>query len=726
MADRSYALKSPRSDRQAGILIVDDQLNMLRSLQALLSINGYQVESACGGAEAMEKLLARSFDLVLLDLKMPDVSGFDILAHVRKVASETDIIIVTAYAGFGFTQKGLRLGANDFIRKPYAPEELLDAVKRGLERSHKKRLALRTEKALANSERIHRFIVNNSPDFIYILDADGHFTYLNDQVEVLLGYKRHELLGQHCSRIIHPNNAAEIHSFFREQRTGRRATKKIEMRLQVNPASDDVACLANHELIVELNAVGIYRNNGNGAKLFSGTLGCARDISERKKTEARISFQAYHDMLTRLPNRTLFDDRMMQAFAHARRSGVNFALFFIDLDRFKQINDRLGHVVGDLALQQVAERIRNCLRAEDTLSRFGGDEFFLLLPGMTNRAGVAAVAEKILEEVRRPFQVDNQPLNLSVSIGIAIYPDSGDTQETLIQRADIAMYYVKRNGKDGYCFYDNSMADRSEYFSVEKDMQRGIDEGQFQVFFQPRVDSFDNRIVGMEALLRWQHPEHGLLYPDRFLHAAEESKLIVPLGYRVLENVCKEIVRWQQQGLPHIRVSINLSPAQLEEDAFVERFIQIVQHYQVDAAVLDLEISEQGIQRHQHNVSESLKALRAFGVSVTLDDFGRGHSSFAYLQNFPVNTLKIDRSFVREISDRNKQPVVADGIAMLAKGMNLKLAAEGVENEQQLRHLQELGCREVQGHLYAEAVDAMATLAILKSGPPEGPHFLLH
>ncbi len=726
MTGRSSAYTLPQSDGQVDILIVDDQLDMLRSVQALLHINGYRVELATGGDAAMAKLQERHYQVVLLDLKMPGMNGFELLSYIREYTPETDIIIVSAYASFSYTQKVLRLGANDFIRKPYDPEDLLAAVKRGCDRYQKNRLEMMAGRSLADSERVHRFIVNNSPDFIYMLDAQGNFTYLNDQVEVLLGYKRHELLGQHFSKIIHPNNAAEIHNYFSEQRTGRRATKKIEMRLQVNPDNDQVACLANHELIVELNAVGIYKSNGHNQKLFSGTLGCARDISERKRNEAHISFQAYHDMLTRLPNRILFDDRMMQAFAHAKRSGIHFALLFIDLDRFKLINDTLGHVVGDVVLQQVSERISNCLRAEDTLSRFGGDEFFLLLPGMTSRSGVAAVAEKILKEVRRPFEIDGQELYLSMSIGIAMYPEAGQSREELLQSADIAMYHVKRDGKDGYSFYDSSMPDRSDYISVERDMRRGLEENQFQVFFQPRVNALNNRIIGMEALLRWQHPDHGLLYPEKFLHAAEESKLIVPLGYWVLEAVCQEMSRWRQQGLPDIRVSLNLSPVQFEQEDFIERFIQTVQNYQIDPTTLDLEISEHGLQQNRHDVTAILRGLKAYGVGVTLDDFGRGNSSFSYLQNLPISTLKIDRSFVREITDTNDHAFIADGIAMLAKGMKLRLAAEGVENHHQLQYLRGLGCEEVQGHLYAEAIDAESMATLFKGGLEDGPHFTLH
>ena len=727
MKCQAAEFKLPALNQDPGaVLIVDDQLALLRSLQALLRINGYAVELAADGAEAINKLQEGKFDLVLLDLQMPGIDGLEVLEYIRRENLDPEIIIISGVSSFSSFKRVLHLGAYDFIRKPYDPEELLASVREGILRCRQRRQAARIEQSLLKSERMHRFIVNHSPDFIYVLNPAGLFTYVNDTVENLLGFKRHELLGKHFSTIIHVNNAEEIHNIFSEHRTGSRAGNKIEMRLQVNPRTEQSCNLDSQEVIVELSAVGLYRKDAAGKKHFSGTLGCARDISARKKTEARISFQAYHDMLTQLPNRTLFDDRIKQTFAHARRSSEKFAVMFLDLDRFKLINDTFGHVMGDLVLQQVAQRTLGCLREEDTLSRFGGDEFFLLLPRISSRDDVAAVAEKILREIRQPVRIDSQELFLSVSIGIALFPDAGLSKEALLQSADIAMYQVKKNGKDGYCFYSEGMDNQSGFLSVERDLGQGLTNKQFQVYFQPKVDSSSHRIIGMEALLRWQHPERGLLFPEEFLPAAEESKLIVPIGQWVLWSVCEEIVRWQQQGLPQIKVSLNISPVQLEQDDFVENFIKIVQEFGLAADIFELEITEQGVLDAPSLVADKLNSLREFGVSVTLDDFGRGHFSFSYLQNFPVNTLKIDRSFVREIAAGKKHPYVADGIAMLAKGMHLNLVAEGVENQLQLNYLRELGCREVQGHLYAAAISAPATLALLKAGSANGPHFTLH
>ncbi|RLB69411.1 MAG: two-component system response regulator, partial [Deltaproteobacteria bacterium] len=412
-------------------------------------------------------------------------------------------------------------------------------------------------------------------------------------------------------------------------------------------------------------------------------------------------------------------------FAHAKRTGQKFAMLFMDLDRFKLINDTLGHVMGDLVLQQVSERILSCLRAEDTLARFGGDEFCLLLPNIPGKESVAAVAEKILKAVRQPFSINDHELYLSLSLGIAIYPDAGKTGEALLHSADVAMYHVKATGKDNYCFYADTMSNHSNFLSFEQDMHSALEKKQFQVFFQPKVNPSSHMIVGMEALLRWQHPERGLLYPEDFIAVAESSKLIVPIGTWILRRVCEEVVRWQKQGLPRIKVSLNVSPVQLQQTDFADNFIRTLQEFKLQADLFEIEITEHGLYKGEQELVKKLRELSAFGVSVTIDGFGRGHSSLSYLQNFPVNSLKIDRSFVREIEEGQKQTCIADGIAMMAKGLKLNVVGSGVENLYQLDYLRNLGCNEVQGYLYSEAISAQETLDLLENQPSEGLHFKL-
>lgn len=717
---------TPERIKRSRILVVDDQLAVLESMQALLRISGYQVETASGGVEALGLLQQRSYDLLLLDLQMPGMDGQKLLKEIARQRLDVEVVVVSGESSFFAVKSAMRNGAYDFIRKPYNPEELLTTINNALEHRWQSRRLRHSEETLKRSEKIHRFIVNNSPDFIYMLNPQGMFTFVNSKVEDLLGYKRSELLGCHFSKLIHPHNADDSYNYFCEQRGGDRAASNIEIRLLVNRSDDQVECLDNYELIVELNATGIYEEDKDGNKIYVGTLGCARDITARKQTEAQISYQAYHDLLTSLPNRVLFNDRISQVLAHARRNRQKFGLLFLDLDRFKQINDTLGHAMGDLVLQQVSQRILECLRAEDTLCRFGGDEFALLLPNIQNKSDVVAVAEKITRAVREPFRIKEHELFLSVSIGIAIYPTAGESKETLLQSADIAMYHVKANGKDSFCFYSDAMdGSDSTFLSVERDLYRALEQDQFEVFFQPKVDPFSNIIIGMEALLRWCHPDKGLIYPSDFIWIAEESSLIVPIGDWVLNSTCEELVRWRRQGLPDLKISLNVSPVQLEQPDFVQNFIQVLQQYQLPASMFELEVSEQGLLKRQSPVVSSLRQLRDFGVSVAIDDFGRGYSSLSSLQNFPVSTLKIDRSFVREIEEELPTARAVDAIAMMAKGLNLHMAAEGVENLWQLDYLRKLGCNEVQGYLYGKALPAQEAFAFLSSQPADGPYFIL-
>ncbi len=710
----------------AGILIVGEQLPLLYSLQALLRINGYRTELSTSCDEAGKKLMQGRYALLLLDLQVSGRDSCRLMESVRRSCLDVETIVLVSDSSVVSVKDALRLGAYDFVRKPYRPEDLLVSVSRGLERQLYRLQLRRTELALEESERMHRFIVNNSPDFIYMLDSDGLFTFANDMIEGLLGYKRHEIQGRHFSCLIHPNNADIAHRFFSEQRTGERATRSTEIRLQTNRNS--LQGQGGEDLLVELNAMGVYAQNNAGHKEFVGTLGSARDITERKRTEERISYQAYHDLLTRLPNRLLFADRMTQALAHATRNNIRIAVIFIDLDLFKEINDSYGHIVGDRVLQQVAERILKCVRAEDTVSRFGGDEFSLLLVNITSQEDATIVADKILAALRLPLNVDDHDIRLSASMGIALYPEGGETIDALLHSADIAMYQAKDTGKDGYCVYEQQMGAPLEAVNLERELSSALERNQLQVFFQPKVDPAGGQIVGMEALLRWQHPQRGLLYPDSFVPVAEKTRQIIPIGDWVLQQVCEEMLRWRRQGLPPIRVSLNLSVVQLQQQDYADKFTATLKATGIEAELFDIQITEQGMLDGSSGVAGVLRVLSRMGVSVVIDDFGCGHSSLNYLRDYPVNTLMIDRSFVRDITQGVERTRIVDGIAMMARGLNLTLMAKGVENLIQLEHLRQLGCHEVQGYLYGEAVSADVAFALLCTHPSliPGPSVISH
>ena len=702
------------------ILVVDDDPAMLQSLSFLLDAKGYIAETARSGEVALAKLAGSAFEVMLLDLQMPTMSGHDVLSYVNERSIDTKVIVVSGESTFAAVKGTLKEGAYDFVRKPYDPGELLTTVGNALTRSSLERQAREMSLALEESERLHRYIVNNSPDLVYVLDARGHFTFVNDRAEDLLGYRREELVGRHFSLLIHEEDLPQANYVFCERRTGKRASRDVELRLKVNSESRGVRYFETYVLPISLHSAGIYNPDGSGGLgQFIGTYGCARDITERKRTEELIHYQAYHDQLTSLPNRALFRDRLHQAIAHNKRYEKQLAVLYLDLDRFKLINDTLGHTSGDQVLRTAAERIQGCLRDEDTLARIGGDEFTLLLPQLAQWTDAEVVAEKILESLRAPIILGGHEIFSSASIGIALFPEAGETGETLLKSADIAMYAVKSSGKDGYRFFSEEMNDTYvSHLALERDLHRAVERDQFEVFYQPKVDVNTCRVVGMEALLRWRHPDKGLLFPDQFIPLAEQTRLIIPIGNWILRAACREIRCWQDQGLPVVKVSVNISVAQIEEDDFLDKMLAILQEFRLEASVLELEITEHGLVKKRENIVGKLNKLSAHGITIAVDDFGTGYSSLSYLQQFPLHTLKIDRSFVRDIATGGNETCIVDAIAAMARGLKLHLVGEGVETPAQLDYLRAVGCREVQGFLFSPPLSTADTRALL--GRPKG------
>lgn len=547
------------------MLIVDDQQAQLKSVQLMLKINGYEdVDLASDGEDAIRKLQSGCYQLLLLDLQMPGTSGLKVLEYISQTGHATETIVLSGESSFEWVKEAMRLGAHDYIRKPYQPAELLSAISRAREKYNEKQ--------------------------------------------------------------------------------------------------------------------------------------------QLQKNQKDIHYLAYHDLLTGLPNRVLFMDRVNQTIARAQRHDQQFALLFIDMDRFKSINDNLGHMIGDRVLQLVANRILGCLRAEDTLCRFGGDEFALLLPDICDRDSSATVAKKILDEVRKPFSIDQHQLHLRASLGVAVYPTTGTTWETLLHNADAAMYHVKSNSRDNYSFYTSSMKEETVSDAAERDLREALGENQFKVYFQPQFNPHSRAVVGLEALLRRHHPEQGIIYPEAFLATAQDAKLLLTIESLALRQVCEALTQWQHQGLSIAPVSLNISPTQLEQEDFVEKFLGTLAEFDLSPELFDLEITEESLLKGDKVVTDNIIALRERGAAITVDDFGRGFLPLSYLQSIPVSALKIDRSFVREVSKTIRSSRLIDGIAMMAKGMQLNLAADGIEEVGQLNYMSELGCHKVQGYFFSEAL----------------------
>lgn len=700
------------------ILVVDDETRLRESLVELIAQQGYEVHAASGGKAAVAELETQAFDLLLLDLRMPDMTGIEVMQFIKSRNLDVTVIVVSGDSSFDGAVGVLRQGAYDYVKKPYAPEELLRTVDNAVHKRRLERENSAMQARLAESEKLHRYIVNSSPDIIYMLDPEGHFTFLNERVEVLLGYRTEDLLGKHYSAILHEEDVEQAQYRFNERRTGERASRNVELRLKCRDGISAPRLFESSELPIEMSAMGVYaRTESGGRGEFLGTYGVARDITDRKKAEEIISYQANHDLLTGLPNRTLLKDRLSLAISHSRRNSQSLAVLFLDLDRFKLINDTLGHVAGDELLQSVSSRLKDCLREGDTLARVGGDEFMLLLPEVRTDDDAARVAEKVIQVLKQPFVIDGHDVFVSVSIGVSIYPRDGKTMDTLIKNADIAMYHIKERGKDGVQFFSHHMnATLSRYLSLESGMRKALELGQFRVYYQPQVDVSTGQVVGLEALIRWQHPTRGLLPPMEFVPLAEENGLIIPIGEWLLRTACEEIARWRKAGLPPVRIAVNLSALQVEQPQFVERVIAVLDENDLPGSLLELEITENVIMKDMDIVVQKLRHLSSRGIRIAIDDFGTGYSSLSYLRKLPIHTLKIDRSFVHDIRYEAGDGSIVTAIVAMAKGLRLKLIAEGVEHAVQLEYLRELGCHEMQGYLFSRPLEAGQALRLVASG----------
>jgi diguanylate cyclase (GGDEF)-like protein/PAS domain S-box-containing protein len=425
------------------------------------------------------------------------------------------------------------------------------------------------------------------------------------------------------------------------------------------------------------------------------------EIAERRRVEEKIKHIAFHDVLTSLPNRALFQDRLSLALAHARRNNEMLAILFLDLDRFKVINDSLGHTVGDQLLQGVAERLKKCVREDDTIARLGGDEFIILLPGISHVDHVSAVARKILDTIKQPWHVGGIELFVTASIGVALYPNDGEQIDVLLKNADAAMYRSKEEGRNDYQFYIQSIYAKSyEKMILERDLHRALERKEFVAHYQPQVDVCTGQIIGMEALVRWQHPERGLVLPGEFLSLAEDTRMIVPIDKLTLKTVCEQIKSWQSAGLKPPCVAVNLSAYTFLQQNLVEFVTSTLKNTGIDPGFLELEITEGVAMQNLDTAIQKLNTLRDLGIRITIDDFGTGFSSLFYLKKFPIHKLKISHLFVRDVMSDQNDKMIVSAIIALAKSMKFGVVAEGVESADQLEFLRQQNCKEIQGYLF--------------------------
>jgi diguanylate cyclase (GGDEF)-like protein len=505
---------------------------------------------------------------------------------------------------------------------------------------------------------------------------------------------------------------------FNEGRNEFVRSRGVELRLK-SKREEYQARIFSIELV--LTDFGLEAGDDNSGtepdqRKLMGTYCVARDITERKRADEQIAYQAYHDILTDLPNRALFNDRLGLALLQSRRNQTLLAVLFIDLDRFKVVNDTFGHGVGDVLLQHVALRLKGCLRRCDTLSRIGGDEFTAILPELGTREDAALIGEKFVACLLEPFALAGQTVHVSASIGITLYPGDGNSIEELLRNADVAMYHMKSKGKNGFEFFEPAMLDSSiQKITLEHDLHLALERGELEMFYQPQVDIATHQIIGAEALMRWNHPERGFLSAGEFLPFAEESGLIMPISNWMLEAICRDLLEWRSCSGDALRLSINISPQYLDRGDFFEKLNQALIRHQIPPSQIEVEVTENICIRNPQVAIEQLEKLCQLGVSVAIDDFGTGYSSLSYLHRFPIHTIKIDRSFVMEIQDPDALFPVVLAIVAIAKGLGLNLVAEGVETTVQARYLEDAGCKIIQGYLFHRPMPQSQLMDLLQA-----------
>ncbi|HEX5802593.1 MAG TPA: EAL domain-containing protein [Azospira sp.] len=533
---------------------------------------------------------------------------------------------------------------------------------------------------------------------------DHPIVYVNPAFERITGYRAPEVVGQSGRFLVRDDLAqkglTEIRAALRDRREGhtilRNYRKDGQMfwnELSIAPVRDESGEVTTHFVSI------------------------INDVSERIAYEQQLEYHATHDVLTGLANRNLLHDRINQSILQAKHAGKLVGVLLLDLDRFKLINDGFGHAPADNLLKAVAERLNHCVRETDTVARLGGDEFVVVASHIDDPDNIAGVAAKILRQLAQPIDVEGKEVFVTASVGIAIYPRDGDHGEALLRNADVAMYRVKEHGRNSYRFYAPEMSHMAlDRLDMEGNLRRALERDEITVFFQPILSLASGRIVGAEALARWNHPRIGMIHPPEFIPLAEETGLIIPLGERILRLVCEQIASWQAAGLPPLRVAINLSARQFRQDDLPRLVGRTLQETGVGGDSLELELTESMVMHDVENAIAMLRELKQLGVDLSLDDFGTGYSSLSYLKRFPIDALKIDRSFVRDIDSEADDAAIAHAVIAMAHSLGLRVIAEGVENEAQLGLLHKYGCDEYQGFLFSRAVPAEEFALLVQGG----------